>query len=148
MPRRCTFDFSMISGDYEKKDPSLRIDQYALRTSLRTMGIVDGPDGSKTLVTRRVRTVNDVRSGYCDIDIPSHGILTRGKTEGHARSLPMIQYLRCYLRCFTKNEDGATAIEYGLIAAGIAVAIIAAVGLLGDSLSGTFTDVKDELDGS
>ncbi|MFP6743613.1 MAG: Flp family type IVb pilin [Alphaproteobacteria bacterium] len=52
-----------------------------------------------------------------------------------------------YLRSFTKNESGATAIEYGLIAAGIAVAIIAAVGLLGDSLSNYFTDVGDRLDG-
>ena len=52
-----------------------------------------------------------------------------------------------YLRSFTKNESGATAIEYGLIAAGIAVAIIAAVGLLGDSLASLFTDVGDKLDG-
>ncbi len=143
MPRRRVFHFIMISAGYEKNDPSLRIEQYALRTSLRTVGIVGGFDGSKTSATRRVRTVNDVRPGYCDIDIPPHGILTRGKTEEHARSLPMIQYLRN----FTKNEDGATAIEYGLIAAGIAVAIIAAVGLLGDSLASLFTDVGDKLDG-
>lgn len=39
------------------------------------------------------------------------------------------------------DESGATAIEYGLIAAGIAVAIIAAVGLLGTSLEGMFTTV-------
>jgi pilus assembly protein Flp/PilA len=52
-----------------------------------------------------------------------------------------------YLRNFTKNEDGATAIEYGLIAAGIAVAIIAAVGLFGDSLSSMFTTVSGEIDG-
>lgn len=52
-----------------------------------------------------------------------------------------------YLRSFTKNEDGATAMEYGLIAAGIAVAIIAAVGLLGDSLSTMFTTGSGEIDG-
>ena len=52
-----------------------------------------------------------------------------------------------YLRSFTKNEDGATAIEYGLIAAGIAVAIIAAVGLLGGSLSTMFTNVGGEISG-
>ena len=52
-----------------------------------------------------------------------------------------------YLRNFTKNEDGATAIEYGLIAAGIAVAIIAAVGLLGDTLSSMFTTLSGEIDG-
>ena len=46
-----------------------------------------------------------------------------------------------FVRSFLNDESGATAIEYGLIAAGIAVAIIAAVGLLGDSLSGMFTTV-------
>ena len=52
-----------------------------------------------------------------------------------------------YLRNFVSDETGATAIEYGLIAAGIAVAIIAAVGLLGDSLAAMFTEVGGELDG-
>ena len=37
---------------------------------------------------------------------------------------------------FIRNEDGATAIEYALIAAMISVGIIAAVQLLGDALSG------------
>ena len=46
-----------------------------------------------------------------------------------------------FIRSFIKDESGATAIEYGLIAAGIAVAIIAAVGLLGTSLEGMFTTV-------
>jgi pilus assembly protein Flp/PilA len=47
---------------------------------------------------------------------------------------------------FFKNEDGATAIEYGLIAALIAVAAIAAMTSLGENLSGTFTNVGDKLD--
>lgn len=42
---------------------------------------------------------------------------------------------------FVKDESGATAIEYGLIAAGIAVAIITVVGTLGTNLSGTFGTV-------
>ena len=42
---------------------------------------------------------------------------------------------------FLQDESGATAIEYGLIAAGIAVAIIAAVQFLGGSLEGTFQTV-------
>ena len=46
-----------------------------------------------------------------------------------------------FIRSFMNDESGATAIEYGLIAVGIAVAIIAAVGLLGDSLEGMFTTV-------
>jgi pilus assembly protein Flp/PilA len=47
---------------------------------------------------------------------------------------------------FIKDESGATAIEYGLIAAGIAVAIITAVNAVGLSLSGLFNDIKTELD--
>ena len=46
---------------------------------------------------------------------------------------------------FLKDESGATAIEYGLIAAGIAVAIIAAVGLLGNSLNALFGEVDTAL---
>jgi pilus assembly protein Flp/PilA len=46
---------------------------------------------------------------------------------------------------FLKNESGATAIEYGLIAAGISVAIISVVTSLGTSLTGTFQKVADQL---
>jgi len=46
---------------------------------------------------------------------------------------------------FLKNESGATAIEYGLIATGIAIAIIAAVNGLGTALSGTFSTVSTSL---
>ena len=41
-----------------------------------------------------------------------------------------------------KSEDGATAIEYGLIAALIAVAAIVAMGQLGDNLKSTFNNVN------
>ena len=41
-----------------------------------------------------------------------------------------------------RDESGATAIEYGLIAAGIAVAIITAVASVGSSLNTTFTSVS------
>jgi pilus assembly protein Flp/PilA len=43
------------------------------------------------------------------------------------------------------NEDGATAIEYGLIAALIAVAAIAAMQLVGTSLTATFNNVASKL---
>jgi len=46
---------------------------------------------------------------------------------------------------FLTNEQGATAIEYGLIAAGIAVAIIATVFGLGTSLNNTFSTVSSSL---
>ncbi len=45
------------------------------------------------------------------------------------------------IRKFAADESGVTAIEYGLIAAGIAVAIITAVGLLGTELSAMFDAV-------
>jgi pilus assembly protein Flp/PilA len=43
---------------------------------------------------------------------------------------------------FMQDSSGATAIEYGLIAAGISVAIITVVGSLGSSLNTTFTSVQ------
>lgn len=46
---------------------------------------------------------------------------------------------------FAKDESGATAIEYGLIAAGISLAIIAAVNGLGTSLSSKFTAISSSL---
>ena len=45
------------------------------------------------------------------------------------------------LTSFVRDESGATAIEYGLIAAGIAVAIITVVQGLGSKLSDTFTNI-------
>ena len=50
-----------------------------------------------------------------------------------------------FLKNFAKNESGATAIEYGLIAAGIAVAISAIVGTLGTSLTAKFTTINSKL---
>jgi pilus assembly protein Flp/PilA len=46
---------------------------------------------------------------------------------------------------FCRDESGATAIEYGLIAAGISIAIIVAVTGLGSSLNTTFTSVQTAL---
>ena len=49
------------------------------------------------------------------------------------------------IRKFAADASGATAIEYGLIAAGIAVAIIVAVGLVGTKLTALFTTVAGKL---
>ena len=49
------------------------------------------------------------------------------------------------IKSFLQNESGATAIEYGLIAALIAVAAIAAMTTLGTKLSGTFGNVSNKL---
>lgn len=46
---------------------------------------------------------------------------------------------------FLNDESGATAIEYGLIAAGISIAIIAVVNGLGTALNNTFTSVSTQL---
>jgi pilus assembly protein Flp/PilA len=46
---------------------------------------------------------------------------------------------------FLRNEQGATAIEYGLLAAGISVAIIATVAALGSNLNTTFSSVSTSL---
>ena len=48
-------------------------------------------------------------------------------------------------RRFVKDDSGATAIEYGLIAALVSVAIIVALGTLGDNLNATFSDVAEQL---
>lgn len=46
---------------------------------------------------------------------------------------------------FVKDESGATAIEYGLIAAGIGVAIVTTVGTVGDDLNTLFGTVSTNL---
>lgn len=58
----------------------------------------------------------------------------------------MINMLRTYLRALLKSERGATAVEYGIMVALIAVTIIVAVAAVGGSLNGLFGDVKTELD--
>ena len=50
------------------------------------------------------------------------------------------------LRRFLNDETGATAIEYGLIAALVSVALITILGTLGTSLEDTFTRISEDLD--
>jgi pilus assembly protein Flp/PilA len=49
------------------------------------------------------------------------------------------------VRHFLNDTRGATAIEYGLIAAGIAVAIIAVINTLGTNLNTTFSSISSQL---
>ncbi len=51
------------------------------------------------------------------------------------------------IRNFFKDESGASAVEYGLLVALIAVVIIGAVTLLGQSISGMFTGVASTVSG-
>lgn len=48
-------------------------------------------------------------------------------------------------RAFLQDESGATAIEYALIAAGIALAIIATVNSIGTTIASTFDTVKTKM---
>ena len=51
-----------------------------------------------------------------------------------------------FITRFAQDESGATAIEYGLIAALIAIAIITAANTLGTKITGTFTKVSNEIE--
>jgi pilus assembly protein Flp/PilA len=53
--------------------------------------------------------------------------------------------MRSFIERFMRDDSGATAIEYGLIAALIAVAIITAVGTVGSNLTSTFSAVASNL---
>jgi pilus assembly protein Flp/PilA len=53
--------------------------------------------------------------------------------------------MKTLLARFANDENAATAIEYGLIAAGISVAIITVVASLGSSLNATFTSIQTAL---
>jgi pilus assembly protein Flp/PilA len=53
--------------------------------------------------------------------------------------------MRALVSRFAKDESGATAIEYGLIAAGIAVAIVVAVQAVGGQLNTLFGTIKTDL---
>ena len=52
------------------------------------------------------------------------------------------------IKRFFADDNGATAIEYGLIAALVSVAAITALSAMGDSLDGLFTTVSDSVDGA
>jgi pilus assembly protein Flp/PilA len=64
-------------------------------------------------------------------------VLLQNRVEFHMNSIA----------AFLKSDSGATAIEYGLIAAGISVAIIAVLNGVGTQLNSTFTSVKNSIAG-
>lgn len=53
--------------------------------------------------------------------------------------------MKSLLRKICKNESGATAIEYGLIAALIAVVLITSLGLLGNNINNQFTRISNRI---
>ncbi len=54
----------------------------------------------------------------------------------------MLHKICAYVQAYKNNDDGATAIEYGLIAAGISLAIVAVVYTFGDQLEQTFNSME------
>jgi pilus assembly protein Flp/PilA len=76
----------------------------------------------------------------------------QGEPEGHFGDRPELQEcafkeltMKNILSRFLKDDSGATAIEYGLIAAGISVAIIAVVNGLGTKLNTNFSTISTQL---
>lgn len=53
--------------------------------------------------------------------------------------------MKLLLKCFCNDSNGAAAIEYGLIAAGIGVTLFVTLSLLGVDLSDVFTSLSDEV---
>jgi len=80
--------------------------------------------------------LNNLR--YCTLDYRSwsQGDLVPGAKGARRRAM------RAKLSAFLTDESGATAIEYALIAAGIAIAIIGAVNGVGSALNGKFGDIS------
>jgi pilus assembly protein Flp/PilA len=71
---------------------------------------------------------------------------TRSSTDDSTSSISHTEaILKLTFSNFLSDESGATAIEYGLIAAGIALAIIAAVNTLGTTLNANFTSINTSL---
>jgi pilus assembly protein Flp/PilA len=83
------------------------------------------------------------------MSITSFGLETRdGAKQEMREGKTMLRFhirISELLKSFAVDAQGATAIEYGLIAAGIAVAIITVVGLLGDELAAMFGQVQTEI---
>ena len=70
--------------------------------------------------------------------------MLRGPAMQRTKSMEA-KSMQFQILAFLKNESGATAIEYGLIAAGISVAIITVVAGLGSKLNITFTSIQTAL---
>jgi len=62
--------------------------------------------------------------------------------------LKQIKFCLDYLRCLRNKEEGQAMVEYGLIIALIAIAVIAALLTLGPKIAGLFNQVSDQLPGS
>jgi pilus assembly protein Flp/PilA len=68
-----------------------------------------------------------------------------GSRRGPGRLGEEADQMSLVFKKFVRDESGATAIEYGLIASLIALVIIGAVGAVGNKLTGTFNEVTSNL---
>ena len=59
--------------------------------------------------------------------------------------ITQFNFLKAWIQTHAKTERGASLVEYALLVALIAVVVIGAITMLGDSAANTFSDVGDEL---
>src|SRR5205814_10193664 len=78
-------------------------------------------------------------------ELGSHGLCGKHTAERGDLTPDGVLFMKNLIARFAKDESGATAIEYGLIAAGIALAIIAVVNGLGSNLNAKFTSINNSL---
>ena len=101
------------------------------------------------------RTAQDARQGgikHFDFSVdmvptfvnPIYSVERLAKQPHRARQNTGLPMRKLVLR-FVKNDAGATAIEYALIAAGISIVIVAAVNSIGTSLNSTFSSISSQL---
>jgi pilus assembly protein Flp/PilA len=85
------------------------------------------------------------QSDLADLNNLGPGSVYRGTLAAPCGNPPLEHHMTRPFLKFCRDESGATAIEYGLIAAGIALAIIAAVNGLGSNLNTMFTSINTSL---
>ena len=68
------------------------------------------------------------------------------KTLGETNMIDALEYVKIRLAAISKSDRGASAVEYGLLVALIAIIIIVAVSLLGNNLSTIFNDTASSID--
>ena len=107
----------------------------APRAGVQTLALVDGAPHL------------GLREGGSGGDLDDAIGLPASRWNGRVTSKEFLMTCMQYLKRFLRDEDGVTAIEYGLIAALIAVVIIGAVESVGGGVSGVFNAVSAELTG-
>ena len=113
-----------------------RDDQGEEKLSLLT-GHNRAPHGVNRLADDHKSTPCHRRYKAACLTAMRHGSSTGAQSKGTT--------MTTIIKRFVKNESGATAIEYGLIAAGISVAIVTVVKTVGSQLVTTFTSVQKGL---